>query len=412
MAPLTPAAPEEGPSQHLAENVDEAERGSLVKALSLILVTALILYTLYERAAVLQQIERTARDFQAQLRSPAETSPVAVVTITDEDYRTLFGSTSPLNPSQLERLLAAIAEGNPRLIAVDLATDDPRFLSLATEIDVPIVWARELVECEARTPAPPACRTDDRWVLLDYAGTGSSQSLFGLVLLRTDSDGVIRRYTRFVDIGDTVPSFATAIAEAARGRVGPPTDEEYLINYRPLPAANFYSASFILEASKGNGFGREGVLEDRIVLVGGAYRAARDRYRTPIGEKHGVEVLAQIVQTELDVETDADREKPVGANTIGVLLFLNGLFLLLLFQAVTFPKAFWLSLVLIPAVATLCSVLFANSWFALWPYLLPLLVAVLVQQLYAHAVRYRNTLIRQYAKRLPGGIRGEGWDGE
>ncbi len=41
------------------------------------------------------------------------------------------------------------------------------------------------------------------------------------------------------------------------------------------------------------------LLQGRIVLLGGAYRAARDLYFTPVGPRHGVEIAAQAIQSEL-----------------------------------------------------------------------------------------------------------------
>jgi CHASE2 domain-containing sensor protein len=375
------------------------------------LLVTLGLYTLYERATVLQQLERMARDFQAQFLSPRESTELAVVMITEDDYRTLFKSTSPLDRSQLEGLLRAIAKGEPKLIAVDLITDDPRFQDLGVGIGVPIVWARDREDCRTVTPTPMGCVESNPWRLLDFAGTGRSDSTWGLVALRTDPDGIIRRYSLYVEVRDTLrPTFPHAIAVAVRDRVGEPTDQEYLIDQRPLPAGSAHSASLVMNASVSENFGERGFLKDRVVLLGGGYRAARDAYRTPTGERQGVEILAQVVQTELDVMTEGDRVKPIGLDKIGVLLFLNGLVLLFLFQMVSFPRAFWAALLLIPLSATVCSLLFADSFFAMWPYLMPLLIAVLVQQLYSHAVRYRNALIRRYSKDLPTVIAGEGID--
>ncbi|MGH9320880.1 MAG: CHASE2 domain-containing protein [Vicinamibacteria bacterium] len=389
------------------EDSEAGRRGSLLRAVSVILLVSLGLYTLYERATVLQQLERVARDFHAQLLSPRESTPLAVVLISEDDYRALFDSSSPLDRSRLEKLLRAIAKGGPKLIGVDLATDDPRLRGLGSEIGAPIVWARELADCHTLTPKPVRCVESNPWVLLDFAGAEDSGSQSGLVVLRTDPDGVIRRYSRFLKVQDTLlPSFPTAIAEAVRGRVGEPTDREYLTEYRPLPKGSFYPASFVLEASERPGFGERGFLKDRVVMLGGSYRAARDQYRTPLGEKHGVEILAQIAQTELDVKSEGDRVKPIGLDRIGIVLFLNGLVLLFLYQMVSFPRAFWVSLLLIPVLATLCSLLFAKSPFALWPYLVPLQLAVLVQQLYSHAKGYRNALIRSYSKKLTGAIAG------
>ena len=84
---------------------------------------------------------------------------------------------------------------------------------------------------------------------------------------------------------------------------------------------------------------------------------------------------------------------------IGIVLVLNSLALLFLFQLVDLRHAFWISIAAIPLLATACSLILAGSPLALWPYLIPLLAAVLVQQLYAQAVYYRDELIDRLRKR-------------
>ena len=356
----------------------------LLKTLSVILVLGLIAYTLYERATVLEQMERMARDFHARLLPPRQATRLVVIQITDSDYETLFASTSPLDAGRLGSLLGAIAAGRPRLIAVDLVTAEPEFRTLASlEDEVPIIWAREVIwtrELESQT------------VMLDFAGLHRPDSRFGLVSMERDPDGVIRRYRRYSEVADTLrPSFATAVVKALRDEPVEPTEEPLFIKYQPLPLGVFHQSSLVIEAAQSPDFGEHGFLRDRVVLLGGDYRAARDEHQTPLGEMSGVEVQAQVIQSELE----GGGLRPVRRDVIGVLLFVNSLGLLLLFQLVGLRRAFWISVAGIPVLGTACSFLFAGSAFALWPYLIPLLIAVLIQQLYAHAIRYRNALIAQ-----------------
>ncbi len=365
----------------------------LLKALSVILFLGLITYTLYERSTVLQQMERIARDFHARLLPPRQATRLVVIRITDSDYETLFASTSPLDVDGLGSLLRAIAAGRPRLIAVDLATAEPQFHALASlEDEVPVIWARESASCGPLGSATPGCPDESETVLLDFAGSQRPDSRFGLVGMERDPDGVIRRYHRYFEVADTLrPSFATAVVKALREEPVEPTVEPFFIRYQPLPPGVFHQASLVMTAAQSPDFGENGVLRNRVVLLGGAYRAARDEHQTPLGEMFGVDVQAQVIQSELE----GGGLQPVGRDVIGVLLFVNSMGLLFLFQLVGLRRAFWISVAGIPVLGTACSFLFAGSAFALWPYLIPLLIAVLIQQLYAHAIRYRDALIAQ-----------------
>ena len=79
-----------------------------------------------------------------------------------------------------------------------------------------------------------------------------------------------------------------------------------------------------------------------------------------------------------------------------------------LFRVLGLRRAFWISVAGIPVLGTASSFLFAGSAFALWPYLIPLLIAVLIQQLYAHAIRYRDALIAQLRGKISSAIAEKG----
>jgi CHASE2 domain-containing sensor protein len=370
-----------------------------------LLILVAVVYTVYERVAILQQMEQVARDFQAQLRPPRTSTDVAVVLITDTDYAAFFGNASPLDPDAMGALLQAIAAGGPRVIAVDLATDGLGYAGLVHLLgDVPVVWARESVDCDGPFAVPAACRTGQASALLSFAGAAQPGSTFGLVQMQRDSDGAIRRYRMTLPVNDTIrPTFAEAVLSAADLSRSEGSDERF-IRYQPLPPGAVHTAALVSDAAKSPDFTERGFLKDRIVLLGGAYRAARDRHQTPIGELSGVEIQAQVVLTELE----GGGLRPVGIDTIGLLLLVNSVALLVLFQWTSLRLAFWLSLLAVPVLGTASSLIVAGSPFALWPYVVPVLVAVLLQQLYSQAMRYRNALIRGWGSNLKSRLKSRG----
>jgi CHASE2 domain-containing sensor protein len=367
----------------------------LTRGVSMVLV--LVAFTFYERATVLAQLERTARDVHARLRPPREATDLIVVHITDADYEQSFERTSPLDVERLRSLLEAIAAGRPKAIVVDLATAESDFRSMLDGWEgPPLVWAREWAPCGISGPTDPGCPDGRRAALLDFAGVDQPESRYGLVGMERDPDGVIRQYRAYREIGDVFrPGLAAAVMEAQGLPASEPAGRPRFISYAPLPPGTFMNASSILEAAGISDFGEVGVLRDRIVLVGGAYREARDEHATPLGPMYGVDVQAQVIQTELE----GGGLRPVGFGVVGVLLIVNSLALMLLFRRFGLRRAFWIAVVAVPLLATLCSLIFARSLFALWPYLIPILVAVLVQQLYAHAVHYRDDLMERMGGR-------------
>ena len=67
---------------------------------------------------------------------------VVVVSITDNDYQTMFGGISPVNPGKLMEVIDVILAGGPKALGVDFDTSawsGPP----AKYVGKPIVWARE-----------------------------------------------------------------------------------------------------------------------------------------------------------------------------------------------------------------------------------------------------------------------------
>jgi hypothetical protein len=132
-----------------------------------------------------------------------------------------------------------------------------------------------------------------------------------------------------------------------------------------------------------------GTLRDRIVLLGGHYRAARDEHPTPLGLMTGVEILAQALETELE-----GRGRP--APSPAVLLILQSLavlFLVTLFVRFSFPRAFLLSVVALPPLALLGGWMVTGVALTGFAYFLPLLIVMLIHILYEKVIEYREALM-------------------
>lgn len=396
----------------------------LVEGLLVTILTLLVLYTVYEKFTVLTTLENAARDFQARLRGPDHDSGIVIVAVTDRDYQSKFKSTSPLDEDALAGLILSVASGNPKLIAVDLATQHLAGSDFLAQIQeglpaaaVPVVvWAREVAECRD-LPSQSGCTEPLQDVLLPSATADSSTGRAGVVRARADKDGVIRRYRPFVQVGDSIveslPHLVAKLAGAPRSdREEPAGADERFIRYRPMNIV--FDAGFIEEAAAtSSSFSESGVLRDKIVYVGATYREARDRYPSPIASAcgsarreasspvltgdperdysaSGVCILAQMTLTELE----GGGPQPAQSNWVWAVLMLDALALLVLFQKVSFKKAFWSAVGAIPVLAILTSYLLTQTLFGMWAYAVPLLIAILIQQLYAHAIRYRNGWIK------------------
>lgn len=359
-------------------------RNRLLRALPVLLLT-LGLSVLLDRN---EEAEFSALDFQARLRPPAPSSRVVVVRIDDADHDTLFGGVTPLDPAKVLRVVDAIARARPAVIGVDLESAAPAYASVPNTVrGVPVVWARD-ARCVlkngklAATCAPPALKPGG------VRGRTGRVAQSGMALLAPDADGTLRRYRHAVNTADGwQPTFAKALLRAA-GKDSVPPARERLITYRPLPVQPL-TASWVLANERSPDYlGEAGVLRGKLVLLGAAHSATRDWHNTPLGLMAGVDVWAQVVESEL---AGGGTESPHPLR-VGVLQFAAAVGLVLLFHLLPLKRAVWAGIAAVPVGSALCSVAaFGSPWF--WMYFVPVLVLLLVQQLYDVAKNYRDALL-------------------
>jgi len=398
-----PGAEPSGPE--LPHHAARPPRRRLIRtsiAVAGVTIFALLLLTWTE---LFQGFEAGARDAQARLLPPRESDRVVIVEIDDLDYDTLFGGMSPLAPAVVRRVLAAILAARPRALGVDLETSHPMYHGFDLPASgTPVIWARDAVSCEA-VPQDHATESNchhGALVPLDYLG-GSESQPFGLVTFQGDHRGTIRRYQRAIQTTrGPMPSFPAALARAIAGANNPVVNRDtalLAIEFRRGDPLRLTTRTILEWAADPNSnYRNTGVLRDRIVLLGGQYRVARDQHPTPLGMLSGVEILAQALETELD-----GRGRPPPSRVMLLLLqSMTVLVLVALFVRFSFSVAFFLSLAALPGLALVGGWIATGVAFTGFAYFFPLLIVMLIHILYEKVIEFREAFIVELVRQVRG----------
>lgn len=334
----------------------------------------------------LERFELAGLDAFNLLQSPRFPTHVLLVAITDDDYRDLFAETSPLDPERLHAVIAAVARGNPSLIAVDIDTSASVFRDFKVPPDwPPVVWGQD---CEqvGDTIRPLGVLAGQPLRDIDSSG---------IAALPQDSDGVIRRYLReFRTEAGPFPALPWEVVRvaarlgleafiAASQRQDGHSSQGLRLNF----AGERYtfsplSAQFVVQGSRAEEWGVRGPLTGKVVILGGCYRAARDSHVTPVGRMLGLQLMAQAIETELGGGIRAFN------HVLELILdLLCGVALVVIHQRF---RLFWALVISLVAIPVLCLIgsLAAFSTMARWLNFAPVVLGVLIHQLYDHAREY------------------------
>jgi CHASE2 domain-containing sensor protein len=325
-----------------------------------------------------------------RVRNPRE---VVMTGITDTDYQgDLFKGTSPLACASIRRILTAIAAGKPRVIGVDLDTTEGDFACLAGLPPEwpPIVWAQDAIWDDHE-------RAFGLLPVLAGNVTLRTKDRAGVVQFPQDADGVIRRFVRSVPVrgGGEAESFPWMVVKTATTSETPHEDEHDALRlnfagerfgFSPLSVGSVLT---IVEQGDASGWRSNSPLAERIALLGGYYRAARDSYVTPVGPMNGVQIIAQAIESELH----HGGIRPLNEWLAILLEILSGVLLVAVHHRLHGRpgRALILSAVLIP-VLVLASSLIAFSTLALWFNFVPVVVSVLIHQLWENTFPPRPAL--------------------
>jgi len=337
-----------------------------------------VLTLFLERTGWASGFEMAALDGVVLAGRALEPENVVIVAITEQDYAAadLFDETSPLDPRVVHEVIDAIVAGGPRAIGVDLDTSSRKFRTFAPSRHwPPIVWA-----CNAE-PVPGTH-------LFDVGEVLGGQDLDpppvrGVALLPASFDSVLREYRRWfhtIPAGARHASFPRAVAELANPRLAAHDEadgEDLILNSLTSPASvPRIAVRDVLSASAGEGW-KDGPLDGKVVILGGTYRAGRDRHRTPGGERDGVELMAQAVELEL---------QGAGIHHVGhIRMFFAELFAGMILAWIGHRYSpignLFLSLGAVPVLGVLCSVVVFAS-LSLWANFALPLVGVVLHQMY------------------------------
>jgi len=337
-------------------------------------------------------------------------STVAVVDITDEDYRQLFQETSPLDPRLLYDLVDTIARFRPLAIGVDLDTSAAVFQSLRPPTGwPPVVWAVGAQQRRGAAGSPdeppvagvlnPLHSEEPDLIMDSVLGRPWSEPLrVGLSIFLLDPDNTVRRYSRSYRVSTadghtrTVETLPSALSRAAGRPQGPlESSRPVLIRFpHPTSASARLPASFVLHALSQHVATPHrpwpkllDLFKDRVVLIGGTYQAARDSFSTPYGPMSGVDLVAAAVGTEFAGGGMDEVQR------VFMLMLDAALAVLLIYFGYSLSLRLMLTcdVVAIAAVTALSFFAFSSGLF--WLNTTPLLVAVMLHQ-WGHRVAERR----------------------
>lgn len=362
---------------------------------SLAVIALLILTWFVGQAGILEKLDRVAGDIQFRMNPVPYDTAVAVIDIDDDDYKQLFGGTSPLNRDRLFELVNDIAKGGPSVIGVDIDTSSASFAQGTNPLQCTcaIVWEQEVAQ------VPETVGANTKLKLLPILGgrtdTGSAATSSGIPILIDDpEDGATRRYQRYFPTDSSMyPSFSSAISIAYSSQTGKPliqaltspSQDEYLIRFSGDHEGSYrirMSASKLLELSQTWSAGTSPI-KDRIVLLGGSYMG-EDLHQTPLGQMKGVEVLANVIETELN----GGGARAPGRLASYLLEVFEAFGLILLFHFFALRMALLWSCAVIPVLAMICSLVAYRDWTHFGHFIF-VLVGLLLFELYEHFRRHQ-----------------------
>lgn len=372
------------PASIKKERIDGRDNGGLKRRLLrsvAFLLLMLVFVFVFNRAGLLSKLETTVLDTTMRLDAPLQNSPVVIININQQDFAGFFeGQSRPLNPPRLHELITAVSKGGPCVIGVDIDTSFPQFKEKDwVRNDWPdIVWVRETKHLPRNV--------DELAIPSDVLGGRSNiEDSSGLALLIQDPSGVTRRYKRLIETtSGPLPSFAWAVFQQSRkcsGIAFPELPENVgskplLIRYsRPEGVGrNKFAASHIVQSALDPKWPENELIKGKIVLIGGTY-LDEDRHSTPLGELSGVEINANVIETELR----GGGIEPPGFLSVALLSLFDSLLVIGLFHVFQWRHAMLYSVPLIVVLSLLCSLLTYKS-FAQSPMFALVMIGVVVAE--------------------------------
>lgn len=271
----------------------------------------------------LDGIQKKALDFFMWWRGESRTADIVLVAIDDETFEAM-GSRQPLPRGQLASLVEFLRQCEPRAIGLDIelktATMEREDARLRAAIDRKVVLPYDVtLSRDTQTVQVSRMLWHDADVQKGFANT------------YMDPDGVVRRAPMRLRTGDgTVIESFSAVMFRLLAPGGGSLPESIRIDYAG-PAGTFpvFSARPLLALAAQNiSPPAENPFRNKIVFIGGTFRASRDFVATPQGGMSGMEAQANILNTLL---TDAHIRTPHWSINLVIQVFLSAVFGVLFF---------------------------------------------------------------------------------
>ena len=325
---------------------------SLKWVIAVISITIPLLLWMDHRGSF-DELEAIALDVSSGLGLVTRNTGVVIVDIDDSDYEDLFQGKSPLNPTKLIELVDAIAKASPKAIGIDIVTDPEVWTKIQTPSHIPIVWVYRPDNPEVKSPPP----TDTTWGSPKWPINGP----------------VVRQYVRLVPYQDyQSPSLAWEIMKKAFPNSGLEENSEEL-TIRFIRGQNVVHASNVLTLANAANWGHPGSpLWNKTVLLGGTYN---DVHETPLGRMPGVEIWANILETEID--GGGYRSPPW--IVLLILGLVESIILVCLLQFWDFKRGLLISVVSVPFLSIALSWMVYHSG-QRWAYFAMILVTLIAEQ--------------------------------
>lgn len=361
--------------EKLLENQKSGFFAGLSRSTPAVSVITLLVF-LFQIRSIPEKLATQSLDSSIAVQQKSLARSVQLVVIDDADYLALFSGSSPLNPSVFSQLLMAIAAAKPRALVVDIDTSASSFAVMEVP-SVPTVWAMDGEE-----------RTNGKFAELRPLGGRQlpPRAIAALALVPNDDREIVRGYRRTYELedGSVIASPGYAVS-----RLLTSPSSQSLMHFRNERFLDFRyrfmtsKASAVLADSKYPLWKDISIFKDQVVVIGGTYRAARDRHATPAGLLYGSQIVAQ----EAESEIDGTSIPSAGRWLTGLLMVLGGLVTVAIYRWSNLRLAFLLSLLLIPFLSIVSNwILFHRL--AAWGAMVPLVSAVIVVELYAKASFY------------------------
>jgi CHASE2 domain-containing sensor protein len=212
-----------------------------------------------------------------------------------------------------------------------------------------------------------------------------------------DEDGIVREYKEFIQGADHqyYPSVAFNLVEvsqrgpqACRGALANldrnQSAEAAKVNFRgPKNAFDHLSISALMTLKDLPAAAHP--LHGKIVLLGGAYRAARDAYPTPFSYLDGVDIIANTVDMNLPGNKEL-RDMPAWLKVAG---YVQGVVLLAGFYFVSRTWRLLIGLLVVPVYALLVNWL-AFQWAGTFVSFVPCFAGIVIHEIVEHMIEYHR----------------------